>query len=229
MRSAQLLRVAFLAAPFALPRSAAATVAVSPAVPAPGAGTDLMTLSGSYLTTIPGSPLFSSQNFTLTLQIPAEFVITTNYIGLIPFDNQQFPGTYTVNGHEIGPFQAFFEFDGAYSPNDEGAHVAVSSLLTANDSFVVDFSANAPLFTVRGSSTNPAGILAAVDTGTFDVTFGAASYSVDPDFTGSLTLTGQPSVPEPASAGLLAAGTLMLAALKRRTWRLAFTRRICSQ
>ncbi len=197
------------------PGAALATLAVTPGTPLPGAPSDLLTVDGTFSTTIPGSTLFGTASFTLTLSLPSEFVIATTsaFTGLIPF-SENFPGTYTVDGHTTS-FQSFFQLDGGYG--SDAAHIAVTSLLTPGDSFVMDFSLSSPLYTVLGPSSSPAGTLASLSTGTFNVTFGDASYvSVDPGFTGSATIAGQSSVPEPAAIALFAPGLLGLAALRRR-------------
>ena len=195
--------------------AAFATEIVSPAAPLPGATSDLLTMDGTFLTTIPGSTLFGTASFTLTLTLPAAFVITGEqaFTGTIPF-SETFPGTYTVDGHAT-PFQGYFQLDGGYGI--DAAHIAVTSLLTAGDSFAMDFSTTTPLYAVLGPSSSPAGLLASLTTGTFALTFGDASYvSVDPQFTGTVTIAGQGAVPEPAAIALLAPGLLGLAALRRR-------------
>uniref|UniRef100_A0A8J4HA31 PEP-CTERM sorting domain-containing protein n=1 Tax=Acidicaldus sp. TaxID=1872105 RepID=A0A8J4HA31_9PROT len=198
---------------------ARATVAIFPATPI-GTATDTLTLNGAY-TSLP-TPLaqpFAASNFTLTLILPAEVMAPP----LAPFPgfSLNLSGSYSNAGQtetftdQSATFRA--GCPGCTGAQSSGFEVQVFGLLTPGDFFVITPSTPAPLFSGGSTTATAPAYFSAITLSQSFAVDGLANYApIDPNFTGTLTLTPNASVPEPATAALLLAPLGALAFLRRR-------------
>jgi hypothetical protein len=194
-----------------------ALIAILPATPI-GTATDTLTLNGTY-TSLP-TPLaqpFAASNFTLTLTLPA--AVLAPPLSPFPGFSLNVSGSYS-NASQTETFTdqlAIFYGGCALCVPRPGFQLQISGLLTPGDFFDISPSTPAPFFS--GGSTTAAAPAYFSDI-TLSQSFavdGLANYvPVDPNFTGTLTLTPNASVPEPATATLLLAPLGALAFLRRR-------------
>jgi len=196
-----------------------ALVAIFPATPI-GTATDTLTLNGAY-TSLP-TPLaqpFAASNFTLTLTLPAEIMAPP--LSPFPGFSLNVSGSYT-NAGQTETFTdqpAIFRAGclGCTNSASSAFGVQVSGLLTPGDFFNIDSLTPAPLFSGGSTTATAPAYFSDITLSQSFAVDGLANYvPVDPNFTGTLTLTPNASVPEPATATLLLAPLGALAFLRRR-------------
>lgn len=195
-----------------------ALVAIFPATPI-GTATDTLTLNGTY-TSLP-TPLaqpFAAPNFTLSLTLPAEIMAPP--LAPYPGFSLSVSGSYTNAGQTetfTTPLATFrtgcLGCTGAQSSDFE---VGVSGLLTPGDFFNIAALTAAPLFSGGSTTTAAPAYFSDITLSQSFAVDGLVTYGLDPAFTGTLSLTPNASVPEPATLALLAAPLAGLAFLRRR-------------
>jgi len=195
-----------------------ALVAIFPATPI-GTATDTLTLNGAY-TSLP-TPLaqpFAASNFTLTLTLPAEIMAPP--LSPFPGFSLNVSGSYT-NAGQTETFTdqpaIFYGGCGPFCVPRPGFQLLVSGLLKPGDFFDVDSLTPAPLFSGGSTTATAPAYFSDITLNQLFTADGGVSYApIDPNFTGTLTLTPNASVPEPATAALLLAPLGALAFLRRR-------------
>jgi hypothetical protein len=171
-----------------------------------GAATDLLTVNGTY-TSLP-TPLaqpFAASNFTLSLVLPARVTVSADGPVLTGF-SIPVTGSYTNDGQTetfSTPLALFGSTNAGLPTFANNFNLVVSGLLQPGDSFTLSFQASAPLF---DPTMFVAGTPETITTGDLTIVNASAGYGSDPDFTGTVDITPQSAVPEPATWALALAG-----------------------
>ena len=213
-------RIIALLAAFAGCRAEPAIALVAIPTGAPdGAATDLLTINGTYATPLvsPGTQPFAAPDFTLSLIIPAQILVSA--VGPVVSEfTILVSGSYTDDGstENFTNQLAVLGANSTLPTTPDNFSLFIQGLLAPSDDFSLEFQASSALFS---PTIFEAGVPETLSAGTYTVTTGSAGYSTapDPDFTGTVSLALQASpVPEASSMGLLAAGLAGFGLVRRR-------------
>ena len=196
---------------------AAALVAIPTGVP-DGLATDLLTVNGTYEAPLvsPGTQPFAAPDFTLSLVIPAQVLVSTGGPVVSEF-SIMVSGSYTDDGstENFTNQLALFGATNTGLPTfPDNFSLFVQNLLVPSDNFSLQFQASGALFS---PTIFEAGVPETFADGSYAVTTGSAGYSTDPNFTGTISLTLQASpAPESGTLTLLVTGLLGLGLARYR-------------